>query len=94
METSCRTIRQLNVSEDGNLTIRFKGTTTRVRAKVIDRRYDQQGRLVYLCLDRLIHRHHEDGFKFDLPDSPEYGHYLSAEVKGCFGTEITLVPFN
>lgn len=87
MTLQSRTIRQLSIGED-TLAIRFKGTTNLVTARILDRRLDDQGRVVYLCLDRLIHRPSEGDFKLDLPLASAHATYYGALVSGCFATEM------
>ncbi|CAM3840707.1 hypothetical protein VRRI112168_02730 [Vreelandella rituensis] len=82
-----RTIKSLAV-DDTTLILRIKGSTRPIMARILDITRDAQGRPLYLCLDRLVHRANEQDtdMKVDIPESP----LCRVSVQGCYATEMVL----
>lgn len=85
--TSQRTLKKLLIGEDGSTTLRFKGASQLVSARALEVQRDSDGNPTYVCLDRLIHKPHEEALRADTPDAQ----LASVEVSGCVATEMHLV---
>lgn len=79
-----RTITTLTVSDDNEVSICFKGSTSIVKAIALEV-VKEEGEITKLVLDRLIHSH--DEFRFD--DCSQSKSALSFSVNGCFVSELS-----
>ena len=85
MSTNNRVIKKISLNEETrNLVIQFRGSSNAIEVKALDFRKDKDGNVVYLLLDRLIHKASEAVFDCCLND--EWGAGFS--VKGCYVTEL------
>lgn len=84
-----RTIRQFNLSDTNDVTLRMQGTSQRIIAKALDVKRDAEGRITYVCLDRLIHRDHENSFNLKLDVAGQTVDRGYVALVGCFATEMT-----
>lgn len=89
-----RTICQFNIADDGEVTIRMRGTSRRIKAQALDVQRDSGGRLTYVCLDRLIHRQVEDTFLTAVDSPGELATASQVHVSGCFATELTVASLS
>lgn len=84
--TNNRIIKQIRLNESTrDLVIRFRGSSSAIEAKALDFKKDTQGNIVYLLLDRLIHKSHESIFECYLNDEWVDGF----SVSGCVVSELS-----
>ncbi len=80
-----RVIKHMNLNEETReLVIQFRGSSCAIEAKALEFKKNEQGRLAYLLLDRLIHKSHESSFECFLNEQWENGFSIS----GCYVTEL------
>lgn len=80
-----RVIKQISLNEETrDLVIQFRGSSSAIEAKALDFKKDEEGNILYLLLDRLIHKAHEDLFECFLNDQWENGF----SVSGCYVSEL------
>ena len=85
--TKNRVIKQISLNETTrDLIIQFRGSSSAIEAKALDFKKDNQGNIVYLLLDRLIHKTNEDLFECFL--NGEQKNWFS--VSGCVASELKL----
>lgn len=83
--TNNRVIKQISLNEaTRDLVIQFRGSSSAIEAKALDFKKDDKGNIVYLLLDRLIHKAHESLFEYLLNDEWESGF----SVSGCVVSEL------
>ncbi|WP_020563011.1 hypothetical protein [Methylosarcina fibrata] len=81
-----RVIKQININEaTRDLVIQFRGSSSAIEAKALDFKKDNKGNIVYLLLDRLIHKAHESLFECFLNEKWDE----SFSVSGCVVTELS-----
>ena len=74
-------IKQIKLNEETrDLVIQLRGSSSAIEAKALDFKKDIESNIVYLLLDRLIHKAHEDLFECFLNDQWENGF----PVSGCY----------
>lgn len=84
--TNNRVIKQISLNEaTRDLVIQFRGSSSAIEAKALDFNKDHQGNIVYLLLDRLIHKSHESVFECHLQE--EWADGFS--VSGCVVSELS-----
>lgn len=80
-----RVIKQISLNEaTRDLVIQFRGSSSAVEAKALDFKKDHLGNIVYLLLDRLIHKSHESVFDYQLNEEWVDGFWVS----GCVVSEL------
>lgn len=94
LPANSRTLRQFRVSTDNEVTLRLSGSSRHLTAKALEVKRDDNGLITYVCLDRLIHRHGEEGFKVMLDSGEQIGSLGQVETKGCFATELLFNTVN
>ncbi|MDO9139655.1 MAG: hypothetical protein Q7U38_04940 [Methylobacter sp.] len=83
--TNNRVIKQISLNvETRDLVIQFRGSSSAIEAKALDFKKDGKGAIVYLLLDRLIHKTHENLFECVLNGDWEHGFMVS----GCYVSEL------
>jgi len=83
--TNNRVIKQISLNEaTRDLVIQFRGSSSAIEAKALDFKKDHLGNVVYLLLDRLIHKSHESVFECQLNDKWMDGF----SVSGCVVSEL------
>lgn len=70
--------------ESRDLVIQLRGSSHAIEAKALDFKKDARGNIVYLLLDRLIHKCHEDRFECHWDNEWQNGF----SVGGCYVTEL------
>jgi|APLak6261703504_1056268.scaffolds.fasta_scaffold01525_5 hypothetical protein len=81
-----RVIKKISLNEDSrNVTIQFRGGSHAIEAKALDFKMNETGNIIYLLLDRIIHKASEDAFDCHLDDQWQEG-FL---VNGCYVSELT-----
>jgi hypothetical protein len=80
-----RVIKQMRISEDNTLYIRFRGTTNLIEAKILELKKDEQDKPYYILLDRLIHKQDESSFESHIEDN--WGAVFN--LSGCFVSCLT-----
>lgn len=83
-----RTLRQFKVSSQNEVTLRLSGSSRHIKARAVEIIRNDQGLITYVCLDRLIHRQGEEGFRVDLDSGEQVGALGAVETRGCFATEL------
>jgi len=87
--TNNRVIKQINLNEaTRDLVIQFRGSSSAIEAKALDFKKDNQGNVLYLLLDRLIHNSLESVFECHLKEEWESGF----SVSGCVVSELNRLP--
>lgn len=82
-----RVIKQISLNEESrDMVIHFRGNSSAIEAKALDFKKDNQGNIVYLLLDRLIHKANEDFFECFLNE----GRKNWFSVSGCVVSELKL----
>jgi hypothetical protein len=85
MSLNHRVIKQISLNaKSRDLVIQFRGNSSAIEAKALEFKKDEAGNVVYLLLDRLIHKAHENLFECFLNDRWEHGF----SVTGCYVTEL------
>ena len=80
-----RVIKQISINEETrDLVIPFRGSSSAIEAKALEFKKDSDGSIVYLLLDRLIHKSHEIFFECFINENWESGF----SVSGCYVTEL------
>ena len=80
-----RVIKQIALNEETrDLVIQFRGSSSAIEAKALEFKKDSEGSIVYLLLDRLIHKSHEILFECFINENWESGF----SVSGCYVTEL------
>ena len=80
-----RVIKHIKLNEEtGDLIIQFRGHSNAIEAKALEFAKDAEGDIVYLLLDRLIHKVSEALFDCCLNDAWQNGF----SVAGCYVTEL------
>ena len=60
MSLNHRVIKQISLNENSrDLVIQFRGSSSAIEAKALEFKKDEAGNVVYLLLDRLIHKAHK-----------------------------------
>jgi hypothetical protein len=78
-----RVIKQIKLNEETNdLVIQFRGSSDAIEAKALEFKKDDEGNIVYLLLDRLIHKAFESIFECFLNNEWQHGFTVS----GCYVT--------
>jgi hypothetical protein len=86
-----RVIKQIKLNEETrDLVIQLRGSSSAIEAKALDFKKDIESNIVYLLLDRLIHKAHEDLFECFLNDQWENGF----SVSGCYVSELSRMAKN
>jgi hypothetical protein len=81
-----RVIKQISLNEETrDLVIQFRGSSSAIEAKALEFKKDSRGNIVYLLLDRLIHKAHENLFECFLNE--DWGEGFS--VSGCVVSELS-----
>ncbi|PPC92262.1 MAG: hypothetical protein CTY34_00625 [Methylobacter sp.] len=81
-----RVIKHISLNEETrNLVILFRGNSSAIETKALDFKKDDKGNIVYMLLDRLIHKPHENLFECFLNDQWESGFSIS----GCYVSELS-----
>jgi hypothetical protein len=84
--TNNRVIKHISLNEATcDLVILFRGSSSAIEAKALDFKKNDQGNIVYILLDRLIHKSHENVFECVLNENWENGFAIS----GCYVTELS-----
>jgi hypothetical protein len=84
--TNHRVIKQISLNEaTRDLAIQFRESSSAIEAKALDFKKDTQGNIVYLLLDRLIHKSHESVFECQLKEEWIDGF----SVSGCVVSELS-----
>lgn len=84
--TNNRVIKQISINEETrDFVIQFRGSSSAIEAKALDFKKDDKGNIVYMLLDRLIHKAHENLFECFLNEKWENGFSIS----GCYVTELS-----
>jgi hypothetical protein len=83
--TNNRVVKNISLNEASrDLVIQFRGSSSAIEAKALDFKKDKQGNIVYLLLDRLIHKPHENVFECHLK-----GEWVDGfSVSGCVVSEL------
>ncbi len=64
MATNNRVIKRISLNEESNeIVIQFRGNSSAIAAKVLAFKRDDDGDIVYLLLDRLVHKEWESVFE-------------------------------
>ncbi|MCD2453621.1 hypothetical protein GO003_024900 [Methylicorpusculum oleiharenae] len=83
--TNNRVVKNISLNEASrDLVIQFRENSSAIEAKALDFKKDKQGNIVYLLLDRLIHKPHESVFECHLKDEWVDGF----SVSGCVVSEL------
>jgi hypothetical protein len=83
--TNNRVIKQISLNEaTRDVVIQFRGSSSAIEAKALDFKKDNQGNIVYLLLDRLVHKSHENVFECHLKEEWVDGF----SVSGCVVSEL------
>lgn len=86
MNINNRVIKKISLNEESrDLVIQLRGNINAIEAKALDFKKDEHGKIVYLLLDRLIHKSHEDRFECFCDNEWQNGF----SVSGCFVSELT-----
>jgi len=72
-----RILKKLLVSNDNLVHLRFSGSTHFLQAKALEHHYDENGGLIYLLLDRLVHSIDDSFFEFEDSGFNVSGCYVS-----------------
>lgn len=84
-----RVIKQIKLNEDTrDLVVQFRSSSSAIEAKALDFKKDAEGNIVYILLDRLIHKAHESLFECFLNEQWENGF----SVSGCYVSELNRSP--
>jgi len=84
-----RVIKKISLNEESRrLVIQFRGSSQAIEAKALDFKKDKLGNIVYLLLDRLIHKANEACFDCFLNNEWQNGF----SVLGCYVTEMDRRP--
>jgi len=80
-----RTIKKISLGDaDGHVIIQFMGQSQAIEAKVLELKRGDDGGVVYLLLDRLVHQGHESGFGYCPDGQPK----KEVKVGGCIVSEL------
>lgn len=80
-----RVIKHISLNEKTrDLVIQFRGSSSAIEARALDFKKDDKGNIVYLLLDRLVHKSHESVFECHLNDQWTDGF----SVSGCVVSEL------
>jgi len=80
-----RSIKKIYLNEESrDIVIQFRGSSQAIEAKALDFRTDASGNIVYLLLDRLIHKANEVAFDCYLGNQWQE----SFLVEGCYVSEL------
>jgi len=71
--------------ETGDIVIQLRGNSSAIEAKALDFKKDEKGNIIYLLLDRLIHKSHEDRFECFWDNEWQNGF----SVTGCYVSELS-----
>jgi predicted metalloprotease with PDZ domain len=86
-----RVIKKICLNEDSrDIVIQFRGNSQAIEAKALDYQTDEAGNLVYLLLDRLIHKVSETVFDCCIDNQQQNGFW----VEGCYVSELRRAPVN
>lgn len=81
-----RVIKHISLNDETrDLVIQFRGSSSAIEAKALDFKKDDKGNIVYMLLDRLIHKSHENSFECFLNEQWENGFSIS----GCYVSELS-----
>jgi hypothetical protein len=81
-----RVIKHISLNDETHdLMIQFRGSSSAIEAKALDFKKDDKGNIVYMLLDRLIHKSHENLFECFLNEQWENGFSIS----GCYVSELS-----
>jgi hypothetical protein len=85
MNINNRVIKKISLNEEsGELVLQLRGNSSAIEAKALDFKKDEKGNIIYLLLDRLIHKSHEDRFECFWDNEWQNGFWVS----GCFVSEL------
>jgi len=88
MSTNNRVIKKINLNEESNeIVIQFRGNSSAIAAKVLAFKRDDYGNMVYLLLDRLVHKEWESVFECCIDGQCRH----SFNVAGCYTSEPTIM---
>jgi len=80
-----RVIKDIKFNPETNIAIfRFQGKSNSIEAKVLEYTKNDEGQLLSLVLDRLIHQPSENGFKVFINKKWE----CSFSISGCITSEL------
>ena len=86
MNINNRVIKKISLNEEsGELVLQLRGNSSAIEAKALDFKKDEKGNIVYLLLDRLIHKSHEDRFECFWDNEWQNGF----SVTGCYVSELS-----
>jgi hypothetical protein len=86
MNINNRVIKKMSINgETGDIVIQLRGNSSAIEAKALDFKKDEKGNIIYLLLDRLIHKSHEDRFECFWDNEWQNGF----SVTGCYVSELS-----
>jgi hypothetical protein len=86
MNINNRVIKKMSINgETGDIVIQLRGNSSAIEAKALDFKKDEKGNIIYLLLDRLIHKSHEDRFECFWDNEWQNG----CSVTGCYVSELS-----
>ncbi|MGZ8906661.1 MAG: hypothetical protein ACXW1U_13180 [Methylobacter sp.] len=81
-----RVIKKISLNEESReVVIQFRGSSQAIEAKALDFKKAKSGDIVYLLLDRLIHKAAEDFFECFMDNEWRNGFSLA----GCYVSELS-----
>ena len=82
-----RTIKKISLDAyTGDVVIQFRGHSQAIEAKALDFKRDEENGILYLLLDRLVHKEGETAFDFCQDGVGKNGF----TVEGCFVSEFAV----
>jgi predicted metalloprotease with PDZ domain len=86
MSINNRVIKKISLNEEsGEIVIQLRGSSNAIEANALNFKKDEKGNIIYLLLDRLIHKSHEDRFECFWANEWQNGF----SVAGCYVSELT-----
>lgn len=80
-----RVIKKISLNDDTReIVIQFLGNSHAIEAVALDFKKDNSGNIIYLLMDRLIHKISEEHFECNLNNEWQSGFTVS----GCYVTEL------
>lgn len=81
-----RTIKQIKLNpETRDITLLFQGQSTAIEAKALEFHTDEAGSILYLLLDRLVHKPHETEFNCFIDNEWQ----TAFSISGCVVSEFS-----
>lgn len=82
---SIRVLKRLDVSGDGLVRLRFRGSSRIIEAKALEYSYNDAGKISYLLLDRLVHQECDSQFYIEVAGAQRY----VLNVSGCYVSQFS-----